>query len=108
MKSLKVFTPSFLCIVLFMMFGVVHADLRDPTRPPGYAADSNPNPWELNAIFSSSDRKIAVINGVSVKEGDTIGNAKVTSINENSVVIDGSEGKMTLNLGTASIKTDVK
>lgn len=89
-----------LCLIsLLLSVQLSHAALlRDPTRPTGYIGDENANPWQLNAIILSSDRRIAIIGENVVKVGDEIAGQKIISIRSNSVTLEGPEGKMELNL----------
>jgi len=77
---------------------MIYADeLRDPTRPEIINNNSGPvTQLELNAIIISSDRQVAIINGIVVKVGDTIGNAKVISIAPNTVQLEAPAGKIML------------
>lgn len=66
--------------------------LRDPTRPLNYrAAVEKQDTLTLQAIFTGKDRKEAIINGLAVSEGETIGNARVVDIGEKQVryIMDG-------------------
>lgn len=63
--------------------------LRDPTRPLGYAVSAkSEQSLILQAIFTGSGRKEAIINGVAVKEGDTIAGKKILRIRSNEVLYD--------------------
>jgi MSHA biogenesis protein MshK len=83
--------------------------LHDPTRPTdpadyfGSGTRTN-SAWALQSILSSPDRRIAIINGTRVKEGDLIGSAKVISINESNVVLNTGGQRFTLRLLPPSIK----
>jgi MSHA biogenesis protein MshK len=64
--------------------------LRDPMRPfvpdsGGGAGEAAPRGFELSAVFISATRRIAVINGDLVREGDRVGNAQITRIDSQSV-----------------------
>jgi hypothetical protein len=61
--------------------------LSDPTRPPDVAranvaavAPSGNGELALHAIFHADDRRIAVINGVRVRESESIEGARVLAI----------------------------
>lgn len=61
--------------------------LSDPTRPPDAAratvatvAPSGDGALALHAIFHADDRRIAVINGVRVRESESIEGARVLAI----------------------------
>ena len=83
-------------------------ELRDPTRPDNFTANSSiQGPLELNAIIVSADRQVAVINGVVVKVGDDVGGARVLSISPNKVQLQGASDKITLFLLDQSLKQPV-
>ncbi len=83
--------------------------LQDPTRPTDPAAyfgsgTVNSGAWTLQSILSSPVRRIAIINGTRVREGDRIGSAKVVRISESQVVINTGGHALTLYLLPKSIK----
>ena len=78
--------------------------LPDPTRPPSEAsmdaaatgkAAAGP---ALQSVKIAPGRRIAVIDGRLVKEGDAFGDAKLIKINEADVVLLGPNGRQTLKL----------
>ncbi|MGV3741842.1 MAG: hypothetical protein ACO1NO_06000 [Burkholderiaceae bacterium] len=93
------------CAVLrvfgLLAFGVLASvasaeNLPDPTRPTwaGYADDNAENAYSgpvLQSVLTSSGRKLAIINGQTVKQGDMIGNARVAKIGDAEVVL--AEGR---------------
>ncbi len=89
--------------------GNVHA-LKDPTQPtdPGNYFGSSENrsgsSWSLQSILSSPQRRIAVINGTRVKEGDRLGSARVVRIHESYVLLNTGGRTLTLHLFPESIK----
>ena len=79
--------------VLAALCGAAAAEtLSDPMRPrqrltnPAPAQDKVP--YDLSAILYSSDRRVAVINGRTVSEGDRIGSAKVRRIGRRSLELE--------------------
>lgn len=91
---------AFLLIGFFLLLQA-NAEGADPTRPPNFNVGQESarvinNVWELEAIFISSQKKIAIINGQTVQEGDPIMGAIVYSIEPNVVQLDGSSGRITL------------
>lgn len=72
--------------------------LTDPTRPLHYASggdsylDELKKKYILNSVIVSDQRRVAVINGKRVKEGDRVRNALVSRIAKSQVtlVIDGT------------------
>jgi MSHA biogenesis protein MshK len=87
----------------------VHA-LKDPTQPTdpgiyfGRAESPSGNSWSLQSILSSPQRRIAVINGTRVKEGDQIGFARVIRIHDSHVLLNTSGRTVTLQLFPESKK----
>ena len=84
--------------------------LTDPTRPTdpaayfgtGTATDSKG--WALQSILFASDRRIAVINGTRVQEGDRIGSARVVRIRDSQVLLDTGGRSLTLHLLPETVK----
>ncbi len=67
--------------------------LADPTRPPDARASREPREPSrtgLQSILLSPERKLAVIDGQTVKVGDRVGQARVLAIDVDSVRL--SEG----------------
>lgn len=66
---------------------------QDPMRPPNWSAEireetaTKLEPLELQQILNSNNRKVAVINGIIVVEGQVIAGAKVIKISEKFVRI---------------------
>ena len=82
-----------LVLVLVALCGAAGAEtLSDPMRPWQRAASSAPvrtkGLYDLSAILYSSDRRVAVINGRTVSEGDRIGSAKVRRIDRRSLELE--------------------
>lgn len=84
---------------------------RDPTRPPNVrpvAPDKEtgitPSGLQLQAIIISENRRSAIIGNRSVHMGDSIGGAKLISINESEVVLKTGEKLQILNLFPISSK----
>jgi MSHA biogenesis protein MshK len=70
--------------------------LRDPTRPTGTSivdneAENVMRGPVLQSVLNSSGRKLAIISGQTVKQGDMIGNARVVNIRDAEVVL--AQGK---------------
>lgn len=96
----------FLIRLLIASLGVSGAALalQDPTRPTDAAAwfgnktSGAQAEWSLQSILTGSDRRIAVINGTRVREGDRIGTARVVQIEDSRVLLKIGEGTLTLRL----------
>ena len=100
------------CALLLLgpgLVGNVHA-LKDPTEPTdpdvyfGTALSRSNTAWSLQSILSSPQRRIAIINGTRVREGDRIGNARVMRIHDSRVLLNTGDRTLTLQLLPKSIK----
>jgi MSHA biogenesis protein MshK len=84
--------------------------LTDPTRPTdpetyfGAGRSIDSSDWALQSILFASDRRIAVINGARVKEGDRIGSARVVRIRDSQVLLDTGGRRLTLHLLPQTVK----
>ncbi len=85
--------------------------LSDPTRPPDAArAVAAPAPaaadetLALSAIFHADDRRVAVINGVRVREAGTIGGARILAIETDRVRLRRGEEIIELELVSPAFK----
>ncbi|HEB28363.1 MAG TPA: hypothetical protein ENI05_11415 [Porticoccus sp.] len=90
------FRPG-LVILLFLSAEVW--SLSDPTRPSGYhSVAPEKQGLRLESILFSESRKVAVINGKVVAEGDSIGRTKIIQISRDSVTVsrDGKSKKIEL------------
>lgn len=80
--------------------------LIDPTRPPSASAPADVpesdrtsvDSQKVRMILVSPTRRMAVVGGVRVEEGDEVFGAKVTSIRRNEVVLSGPTGEVRLPL----------
>lgn len=87
-----------LVVSLSAMDVVALEGLKDPTRPSHFSSAGNvyldglKKQYVLNSILISDQRRVAVINGQRVTEGDRIENAVVRGIQKSqvSLVIDGA------------------
>jgi len=78
--------------------------IADPTRPPGVArtAAATGEPVDvalvLQSVIVSPERRVAVINGRSVRTGDRVGDSEVMEISRSRVRLEGPKGSITLAL----------
>lgn len=80
------------------------ADFSDPTRPAQYkAAATTKSSLRLESILYSAERKVAIINGKALSEGDSIGALTVIRIEKESVSL---SNKKQLVLKRASIRQE--
>lgn len=103
---------------LLFFYGIVSAQantLQDPTKPsPDKLMFNNgqdpstmlPMVLKLTAIINNNQKKQAIINGKSVKQGQQVQGYKVILINQNHVLLEGSEGQQTLYVNNNNIKKD--
>lgn len=85
--------------------------LRDPTRPLGFVANTGAEgdkSWHLNSVLISNSRKVAVINGQSVKERGWINGAQVTQIQSGKVtlLVDGEKRVLTTRTNIRKTKVE--
>ena len=102
-----------LCLLLLLPMSVGATGLQDPTRPPQSVSvsarptvKSVPAPvFSLSSILISAQRRVAVINGLSVAEGDRIERATVKRIEPQAVILTQGKRQWTLTLGQGQVKT---
>jgi MSHA biogenesis protein MshK len=85
---------------------LVRADVADPTRPPGVGARTVatlPHGPRLTSILVSDSRRLAVVNGRTVREGELVGQAKVKHIDISGVVLEDETGETYLSLRGARV-----
>jgi MSHA biogenesis protein MshK len=74
---------------LLALGAVAHAEtLQDPTRPAtvkAVARSVEPGALQLEAIMGSGARRVAIVNGKVVREGDRIGAAVIDAIDSDSI-----------------------
>ena len=80
--------------------------LTDPTRPSSFRAQARQESLRLESILFSDTRKVAVINGKALAQGDSIGSATVTAINRNSVKLKRSGKVLVLEIQHPSIRQE--
>jgi len=108
MKRTLLFT-----LLLLLPFSVAAAGLQDPTRPPQTIAMSRSTAvkavsapvYSLSSTLISAQRRLAVINGVTVGEGDRIEAATVKQIQPQAVTLVNGQKEWTLTLGQNHVKT---
>ena len=103
-------------IPVSMLVGVTQtqaAEMRDPTRPSGFQASSydpdesmlRSDGMNLQAIFFHPDRPGALINGRRFSVGDDVGDAKITAIHADKIILIDASGEKEVRLITSSIKS---
>lgn len=96
-----------LCWILLLSFTIpAAAELADPTAPTdpalffGRDSDRESRGWELNSVLIGPHRRVAMINGVAVREGDRIGTARVLRIRPGEVELESGNRHIVLHLLT--------
>ena len=93
---------SLLCsLCLLLAVSAQARDFRDPTRPyapPAAIKAAVAQSFVVNAIFVSSRRQIAVINGQRVGVGDVVDGATVTRIEKHAITLDADGREVTASL----------
>ena len=102
------------CAVLLTLIALpVFSDaekLRDPTMPLGGSITNQQNPGaialHLNSVLISSQRRVAVINGQALRQGEEIKGSgfRVVSINTNSVTVQSNNATRVLSLIDSKVK----
>lgn len=81
----------FLAVGSLVLFPGAAQGLQDPTRPPGPQAKvAKPAPERslaLDSILFSTDRRVAVIEGEALREGQGFDNVRVIRIYANRVLV---------------------
>lgn len=108
---------SAFCVVVFLVSVVVRADdiskvdVRDPTTPLGHVAmsatGSDAQQFSLNSILISPQRKLAIINGATLREGQLVpgsGDVKVQRISAQAVVLQRADQTWVLRLSPSITK----
>ncbi len=101
--------PACMAILVPVLLGTsplaAASTLADPTRPANAAMfssnralESANNGWILNSTLVAADRRVAVINGKHVIEGESVGNATVLKIQKLDVLIQVAGKRITLKL----------
>jgi MSHA biogenesis protein MshK len=106
---------SSLCLLLLsvrvLANDVSAQDVRDPTMPLGHVAASATNngaqQFTLNSILIGPQRKLAIINGSTLREGQAIpgsANVKVQRISAQAVVLQQADQTWVLRLSPSIMK----
>ncbi|MGD8742726.1 MAG: general secretion pathway protein GspB [Granulosicoccaceae bacterium] len=99
-----------LLFATMVLGGTAAQAFEDPTRPPTAVlratahADAQASGWVLSSILVSPRRRIAIINGQSVQQGDLIGAARVLEIDSTGVTLVTDSERVRLGLLPADMK----
>ena len=95
--------PKLFVVLVLLVPVIAHAEsaLRDPMRPysPPTRVAEQKTSFVLNAIFVSSRRKLAIVNGERVRVGQTIDGAVVRDIQADHMTLSHGGRSFTLSLG---------
>ncbi|MCB1663747.1 MAG: hypothetical protein H6995_13190 [Pseudomonadales bacterium] len=86
-----VFKACAVAVLAALVSAVIAAELKDPTQPAYYTAGDNAylsrlrESYRLHSVLVSAGRRIAVINGKRVREGEKVAEAVVQKISKSSV-----------------------
>lgn len=90
----RVVIRCLLCLLMMALLPAAALALQDPTRPPGAGrVASSPEPERalvLDSILYSEDRRVAVIEGRALREGQGFDNLRVIRIHHDHVRISDS------------------
>lgn len=102
-------------VALLLLSGLqlAAAPLEDPTRPPdfvggasGISSGQDEIPvWRVSSILISRDRRVAVVNGKTVNQGDEVDSARVIRISPTAVTFRNSVETFTVKLLPTQIKS---
>jgi len=100
-------------LLLLLCWQSVYAELHDPTRPAKYvdnqlAGAMDTSTLELGLTLVSPDRRVVVIDGLSLQVGDKIGSEHIVAIESNCVRLAGPSGNITLFLLDKPVKQAVQ
>jgi MSHA biogenesis protein MshK len=86
------------------------AELADPTEPPGGPdlgpadpGEARPQGWMLQSLLVAPGRRLAVIDGAALREGDLLAGSRVLEISIDGVELDRAGERVRLRLVTPSV-----
>jgi len=100
-------------VLALLCVASVHAELGDPTRPPDYkkqaelpqTAAAVAEKWALTSVLISPQRRVAIVNGQTVQEGDTVGSSRVVRIRTSEVLLQHGADRFVVSLLPSVAKT---
>lgn len=100
--------PRSLLLILLLAASAGATEFRDPTRPwqqPVERQTVQPSrSFVVNAIFVSSRRRLAIVDGVRVRVGDSVRGAVVTDISKDQVTLEIAGRTVSASPGQASAR----
>lgn len=101
-------TALLIALSLAGLVGPAWSSLTDPTRPSlPVGSKTVHRGWELSSTLVADGRRVAVINGLRVQEGDRVGAARVVAIGKSEVRLRHGSRNITLRLVPVGIKREV-
>lgn len=104
-KTVKAVTMAVVCAgCLSMAEAAIAQGMPDPTRPPSIVSEPERNQDgaaalpQVQSILISPTRRVATIDGRTVRVGDMVGDARVARILENEVVLSRGQERQVLKL----------
>lgn len=91
---------ALLAVVIMLCTDNAYA-FSDPTAPTnlqGFPGGSGKKGWDLSSTLITDDRRVAVINGKPLREGQRLGEARVIRISKSKVVLRTERRDITLHL----------
>jgi MSHA biogenesis protein MshK len=97
--------------LLLSTLALIGAELPDPTRPPGVvpagpAPTAEPGGMVLRSLLVAPERRLAVIDGTQVREGDRVGGARVLEISLEGVELERAGERLHLRLTAPALRTE--
>ena len=115
MKNARIFGVALASSACLAAAGAHAQTLTDPMRPPGAGAmtqqgaqDEAPAGRRLQSVLLSGGRKLAIIDGATVRLGGMVGEARVVNISETEVTLKTGDETEVLKLYPAVDKQPVK
>lgn len=95
--------PRTLALLVALLAQPAWAGLADPTRPPAglgreAVGETAPPALVVSTVFLMGKRPYAIVDGMTVRVGDRLGDARVTRIDEQGVWLAEGTGKRLLKL----------
>jgi hypothetical protein len=97
---------------------VTAENLVDPMRPADYRAarvnppakkdDVDTSSWKLTAVLSSANRQVAVVNGRSLQQGDSLEGFTVRKIEKDRIYLQKAKKSVVLRRVGTGLKTDIR
>ncbi len=97
---------KYLLICMLLCAANTASALTDPTKPSNYIVQSKQPTYVLESILYSDERKVAVINGKALVEGDKLGSAEILSISKEQVRVKLGNRMSVLKLQRQSIRQE--